>query len=1355
MSRFTYTIVNDTITDVTDTGSGTNEAIIPDSVTAILKTGSGAFQSFGSLHAFTSSSSSLLDSIGFNTFCQCPNLTRVTLGTTVLTTIESQAFYQCTNLTELNFPSSLKYINYNAFYDCSKLTSASISSVTYINYSAFQGCTGLTSLIFGEGLLYMGDYCFSGCSGLSNLSNLTIPDSVTFLGGETFNGSNIKSITYRSNLKSVYSIVYNTGVTSVTISSASTVLPIYFINNFTNIYSLTIPSGIKRYEQSCFEGCTNLTSINIPQGVTYIGPTAFYNVPITEIYIPDSVTNLDGFNTCPNLKTVTTPFPAASNPLYNVFQTTLITSLTLLPSNTVLKDNEIRNFQNITSLIIPSNVTGIGSTAFLNCISLTHLTIPEGVKYFGAQVFWDCTSLTSFTFPNSLTSVGSQCFYNCASLKELINLNTDIITTGTHSIPYNIITNVTLKEGLTILQNLGYPYSYSALKSLTIPTSITVAGGNALHGCVSLTSTINLPNVLDIQDSAFQSCSLVPLITYPAVNIIRNYAFTECSSLTEIIMPSTITSIGGVGVWRNCSSLRKLTTNSKTAVFSSSYSEGTNPCVYITEVTISADSTVVANGVFDTFTSLLSLSMPTGISYIGQSSFNNCSSLTAVNGLSNTSVTYIGSYAFDNCSSLKVLALPDTVTDIAVNGSTQDAFRGTTAIQNFTFKTGFFTLQNWGSHMTSVTISPTSTFLSVNTFHGCSSLTSVTVPNSVTGADSGIFTNCTGLTSITMSTGLHYYNNSFFYGTSSLRSINIPNTVTNLGGNCFQNSGLRIVNIPSSVTTVGGNCFHNCTSLTSLTIGGSPTIGDYAFTNDSYIFLNIPIFSYNTSLISYNTVQNFINVNYVLNFMPLEGSTTMPAFPNVTSISLPESTTVVDTALFQNNTSVLTVELPNSVVTIDDGAFQGCSSITYIEIPPSLEVLGNNSFKDCSSLTSISIPNTVTTLGSSAFQNCTSLSTVTIPTSITQLESNTFNGCTSLTVAELPNAITTIDTGAFRNCSSMTSVAMNGTSLSIGSYAFANCSDLQTVTISNIMFTPSLFSSLRGMLRFPGGTSIGDYAFQNDVSLNSYAIPITTTLIGIYAFDGCTSLSGITIPVNVETVSPYAFNGCTALGSVTVDGPGTFTDLSANSFNGCVNVSGGSKVGLLNKGYTQQELLDAGFTNIPIICFNENTKISCLVNGVEKEVLVQHIRKGFLVKTSLNGYKPVDMIGTSKMFNPGNNERILERLYVCSKDKYPELTEDLIITGCHAILVDNLTQKQREETIKEFGRVFATDKKYRLIAKLDERSKPYNHVGQHNIYHIALENENYYSNYGIFANGLLVESCSKRYLKELSKMTLL
>jgi hypothetical protein len=174
-----------------------------------------------------------------------------------------------------------------------------------------------------------------------------------------------------------------------------------------------------------------------------------------------------------------------------------------------------------------------------------------------------------------------------------------------------------------------------------------------------------------------------------------------------------------------------------------------------------------------------------------------------------------------------------------------------------------------------------------------------------------------------------------------------------------------------------------------------------------------------------------------------------------------------------------------------------------------------------------------------------------------------------------------------------------------------------------------------------------------------------------------------------------------------------------------------------------------------VICFKENSKILCFVDGVEKEILVQDIRSGVLVKTSLNGYVPVHMIGTSKLFNPGNSERFTDRLYLCKKEMYPELNEDLIITGGHSILVDELKEDQKEKTINKFKEIYITDDKYRLVAEFDDRAVPYEIEGEFNIYHFALENENYYYNYGIYANGLLVETCSKRYLKELSNMKFL
>jgi hypothetical protein len=170
-------------------------------------------------------------------------------------------------------------------------------------------------------------------------------------------------------------------------------------------------------------------------------------------------------------------------------------------------------------------------------------------------------------------------------------------------------------------------------------------------------------------------------------------------------------------------------------------------------------------------------------------------------------------------------------------------------------------------------------------------------------------------------------------------------------------------------------------------------------------------------------------------------------------------------------------------------------------------------------------------------------------------------------------------------------------------------------------------------------------------------------------------------------------------------------------------------------------------------CFLEGSTILCQVDGIERYVPVEQITKGTLVKTSLDGYKPVVLVGKGVIQNPGTDERTEDRLYKCSPSKYPQLTNDLYITGCHSILEYPITEKQKQDTIKHLGRLFITDKKYRLMACVDERAEPWNSEGAYTIWHFALDHEDDGMNYGVYANGgLLVESCSLRFLRKRSNM---
>jgi hypothetical protein len=170
-------------------------------------------------------------------------------------------------------------------------------------------------------------------------------------------------------------------------------------------------------------------------------------------------------------------------------------------------------------------------------------------------------------------------------------------------------------------------------------------------------------------------------------------------------------------------------------------------------------------------------------------------------------------------------------------------------------------------------------------------------------------------------------------------------------------------------------------------------------------------------------------------------------------------------------------------------------------------------------------------------------------------------------------------------------------------------------------------------------------------------------------------------------------------------------------------------------------------------CFKEGTKI--LTRYGYK--LIQDLKQGDLIKTINHSYVPISMIGKTQFYHDGSSsDRTKNKLYICKKSKFPNVFEDLVITGCHSILVDKFdSDEQKSATVETLGTIYVTGRKYRMPACVDPRSAVYDQTGSYTIYHIALENDNNYFNYGIYANGLLVESCSKYYLKERSGMTLI
>ena len=86
-----------------------------------------------------------------------------------------------------------------------------------------------------------------------------------------------------------------------------------------------------------------------------------------------------------------------------------------------------------------------------------------------------------------------------------------------------------------------------------------------------------------------------------------------------------------------------------------------------------------------------------------------------------------------------------------------------------------------------------------------------------------------------------------------------------------------------------------------------------------------------------------------------------------------------------------------SVKNIGDEAFRRCRSLTSITIPEGVTSIETLSFSGCSSLTSINIPESVTSIGYSAFYGCSRLTTIVLPKSVTYIGYEAFANCSELT----------------------------------------------------------------------------------------------------------------------------------------------------------------------------------------------------------------------------------------------------------------------------------------------------------------------------------------------------------------------
>ena len=257
----------------------------------------------------------------------------------------------------------------------------------------------------------------------------------------------------------------------------------------------------------------------------------------------------------------------------------------ILPNTLITIGEEMFYQSDLRSVVIPTNVTTVGYSAFKRCSSLTTVTFEKesqlktigGDYYYGA--FSDCTALTSIEIPASVETIGNTAFSDCSSLAT-----------------------VTFEKG-------------SRLKTI---------GNNAYYRCTSLTS-IEIPaSVETIEKKAFMHCSKLTTITFEKGSLLKTIgggyyssyyhgAFSDCSSLTSIEIPASVETIEATA-FSDCSKLATVTfeKGSQLKIIGGGYSSS------------------YYYGAFLGCSSLTSIEIPASVETIEATAFSDCSKLATV-----------------------------------------------------------------------------------------------------------------------------------------------------------------------------------------------------------------------------------------------------------------------------------------------------------------------------------------------------------------------------------------------------------------------------------------------------------------------------------------------------------------------------------------------------------------------------------------------------------------------------------------------------------------------------------------------------------------------------------------------------
>ncbi len=230
----------------------------------------------------------------------------------------------------------------------------------------------------------------------------------------------------------------------------------------------------------------------------------------------------------------------------------------------------------------------------------------------------------------------------------------------------------------------------------------------------------------------------------------------------------------------------------------------------VTSLTIPEGVTSIGEAAFQGCVGLIEVAIPESVTSIGAYAFYVCSELKSIQLPAN--LISIGQAAFVGCARLASVIIPDSVADIG-----QSAFSECTNLQTIEVGVGN---ANYAS------VEGVLFDKQISTLIVCPAgkKGAYAIPNSVRTIEGAAFNKCTGLTSVAIPHGVTVIGQGAFVGCTGLTHLTVPDSMTSIGAAAFYDSlNLRSLIIGRGVTNIGVWAFSGCTNLESVLFKGDAT----------------------------------------------------------------------------------------------------------------------------------------------------------------------------------------------------------------------------------------------------------------------------------------------------------------------------------------------------------------------------------------------------------------------------------------------------------------------------------------------------------------------------------------------------